>query len=82
VEKWGIGDDGYRDEAIANASIWELEKLINSISDEDADELNEWFCDPKMFSNPTDEYILYSVFFMAYEYAKAIIDRKLHEKSI
>lgn len=78
VEKWGITDDPSRDEAIENASNEELTLLVNSITDDDADALDIWFCDPEQTEEPSDEYIKLSVFFMAYEYAKRILkDRKL-----
>lgn len=73
VKKWGIEDDGYRDEAIEKANGSELKELVSSINTENAKELDKWFCDPDMLSKPTNEYIKYSVFFMAYEYAKAVL---------
>jgi hypothetical protein len=73
VEKWGIEDDGYRDEAVEKANSQELSDLISSITPEIADELDKWFCDPEMLSKPSYEYIKFSVFFMAFEYAKAIM---------
>jgi len=73
VEKWGIEDDGYRDELVENSTIEELEKLVNSISEEEADILNEWFCDPESLNDPSTEYIKFSVFFMAFEYANQIL---------
>lgn len=73
VEKWGIEDDGYRDEAVEKASNADLEILVQSITTENADELDKWFTDPLMLSKPSEEYIKYSVFFMAYEYAKAVL---------
>ncbi len=36
-----IGDDGYRDEKVYNASTEELKTLVSSFSDEDADNLND-----------------------------------------
>ena len=76
VEKWGIEDDGYRDEAVFNASKSELEDLVNSISEEDVLHLNSWFCNPKELKELSYEYIRFSVFFMAFEYAKAIVKNR------
>jgi|GEM_PF-3274059 len=73
VQKWGIGDDGYRDEAVANANATELMELVSSISDEDAKKLNEWLSDPYEIKICTQEYLMYSTFFMAYEYANAVL---------
>ena len=72
VERWGIEDDGYRDEAIFNATKNELKKIVNSIKDEEANELDSWFCSPDQLEFPTSEYIKFSVYFMAYEYAKSL----------
>jgi hypothetical protein len=79
VEKWGIEDDGYRDEAVINAEKNELEDLVNSISEEDAIVLDEWFCNPTELNNPSYEYIKFSVFFMAFEYAKSILKNRSSE---
>jgi hypothetical protein len=76
VEKWGIEDDGYRDEAVYNAEINELEYLVNSISEEDAIVLDAWFCNPLEIKNPSFEYIKFSVFFMAFEYAQSILKNR------
>jgi hypothetical protein len=79
VEKWGIEDDGYRDEAVCNAEKNELEDLVNSISEEDAIVLDEWFCNPTDLNKPSNEYIKFSVFFMAFEYAKSILKNRIDE---
>jgi hypothetical protein len=73
VEEWGIGDDGYRDEKIEHATTEELEHLVNSFTDKDADHLNEWLIDPQLLKSPTQEYLDFSAFFMAYEYANAVL---------
>jgi hypothetical protein len=73
VEKWGIEDDGYRDEALFTAEKHELESLVNSISDEDGLGLDTWFCDPVELKNPSHEYLKFSAFFMSFEYAKHLL---------
>lgn len=73
VEKWGIEDDGYRDEALFTAEKHELESLVNSISDEDVLILDTWFCDPVELKNPSLEYLKFSAFFMSFEYAKSLL---------
>jgi hypothetical protein len=40
VERWGIEDDGYRDQFVYNSSTEELQNLVKGFSDEDADNLN------------------------------------------
>lgn len=79
VEIWGIEDDGYRDEALYNARKYELEDIVNSISDEDAIELDTWFCNSQEIKNPSFEYIKFSVFFIAFEYAKSLLKNRNNE---
>ena len=74
VEKWGIEDDGFRDEIIATSSVEDIKNLVYSMSEEDFIVLNEWFCKPIVGTKETDEYIKFSVFFMAYEYAKSQLE--------
>lgn len=74
--KWGIEDDGYRDELVFNSSNSDLTELVNSIGDDEANALNDWFCEPELQKKPTDEYIKFSVFFMAFEYAKSILESR------
>ncbi|MFD0999430.1 hypothetical protein ACFQ21_08935 [Ohtaekwangia kribbensis] len=76
AKKWGIEDDGYRDELVFNSSNSDLTELVNSIGDDKANALNDWFCEPEL----TDEYIKFSVFFMAFEYAKSILESRSLEK--
>lgn len=73
VEKWGIEDDGYRDNFIFNSSFDELKELVFGFSDIDADNLNKRLIDPGQIKNCTAEYLRYSAFFMAYEYAEALL---------
>ena len=77
VKEWGIGDDGYRDEKVYNASTKELKLLVESFSDEDANNLNEWLTDPSEIKSQSGEYISFSNFFMAYEYAESIYNDRL-----
>lgn len=73
VNKWGINDDGYRDEQIERASTAELEKLMTSIDEETLKYLNDWLTDEIQMTKSTDEYINYTCFYMAYEYADAVL---------
>ena len=78
AEKWGIGDDGDRDTMVHDSNNNELVELTNSITDSDADALDKWFCSPEMLAKPTEEYLKFSNFFMAFEYAQSILkNRKL-----
>ena len=76
VKKWGIEDDGERDELVERATQEELSSLVEAINDDVASQLNEWFCDPAMLEAPTPEYIKFSVFFMAFEYAQAVLEEE------
>ena len=74
VKKWGISDDGFRDELVFNSDKDELIILVNSITNEDSILLEEWLCDEKSNTPPfSEEYIAFSCFLMAYEYAKSRI---------
>jgi hypothetical protein len=76
VEKWGIGDDGYRDELVSESSREDLEELVKSLADlrdDDVIVFEKWLCDPVLVKKSTIEYINYSCYFMAYEYAKLIL---------
>lgn len=69
----GIYHDGYRDEQIERASTAELEKLMTSIDEETLKYLNDWLTDEIQMTKSTDEYINYTCFYMAYEYADAVL---------
>ncbi len=73
VEKWGINDDGFRDEYINGSSTLELSNLINSVNEEDMVNLNKWLSDELEVQKSTDEYINYTCFVMAVEYAQAVL---------
>jgi len=81
VEKWGLGDDGYRDEQIENASIPELKKIVGSLSNETMEELNKWLEDGTEIETVSEEYLNYTAFLMAYEYADIVLQDKLRAKS-
>lgn len=76
VEKWGIEDDGYRDNFIYNSSTRELRELVDSVSDVDADNLNKWLTDPEEIEKCSSEYLKYSAYFVAYEYAEALLNSR------
>lgn len=71
VTKWSISDDSERDMKISNAPEEELIELINCISNEGSDELTNWLTgDQSTFPPFSEEYIAYTCFLMAYDYAK------------
>lgn len=77
AEKWGIGDDGFRDEQIENSSIDELKSLVTLFTEEIIVEFNDWLSDESEVQKSTDEYLLFTCFFMAYEYAETVLKDRL-----
>ncbi len=76
VTIWGINDDGFRDEKIERASSHELSQFVGRISSlniEVIEVLNNWLINKDEILRSTEEYINFSCFFMAYEYAKAVL---------
>ncbi|HEV8513667.1 MAG TPA: hypothetical protein VGQ59_10340 [Cyclobacteriaceae bacterium] len=76
VEKWGVEDDGFRDNLIYNSSNEELHELVDNLSDIDADNLNKWLADPEEIKQYSPEYLKYSAYYMAYEFAEALLKSK------
>jgi hypothetical protein len=73
AEKWGIGDDIYRQEAINNATVEELNEILLCLDDEaiDDDFLFEWLAGPESYNNSlSDEYLALTALTMAYDAAK------------
>ena len=77
VEKWGICDDGERDHLIYSSSTEQLLELVQNFSEEDANILNEWLIDENQIKMCTFEYVKYSAFFEAYEYAKSLLKSRI-----
>ena len=69
AEKWGISDDGYRDEAIYEASHEELRELVRVVSEFDADGFDEWLGNPSK-DNYTRDWIAFIALIEAYDLAK------------
>lgn len=78
VEKWGLGDDGYRDEQIINATEYELIEISNSLPTDKLEIMNEWLERNATNSaiNMTEEYQNYSCYIMAFEYASCILQNR------
>lgn len=75
VERWGLGDDSERDLAIEQANTDELKKLVKSVTDSDAEELEKWLTGPEASKPPfTDEYDSFTCFLMAYDYARSVLN--------
>jgi hypothetical protein len=76
VNKWGINDDGYREEQIEKSSLSDLQQVVNAIDENTLKYLNAWLSDEKAMKESSDEYINYTCFYMAYEYAEAQLKNK------
>ena len=77
VKKWGLPDDGYRDELLFNATKDELEEIIKSLPDDKLELLNRWlvgFADDKIISM-TNEYVNFTCYLMAYDMARLRIEK-------
>jgi hypothetical protein len=72
AEKWGISDDGYRDEAVCGASVQELQELIKIVTDFDAEGFDEWLGNPGT-NNHTRDWIAFVALIDACDLAKSRI---------
>lgn len=73
AEKWGIGDDIFRLEAIDNATTEQLQEILYCLDDEavDDDFLFEWLAGPESFSStPSNEYLALTALTITYDAAK------------
>jgi hypothetical protein len=55
--------------------------LVDNFRDIDADNLNKWLVDPEEIKPCSSEYLKYSAYFMAYEYAEALLKSRTTDKS-
>jgi hypothetical protein len=69
VEKWGISDNGYLDEAIEQASLEELKELVNAISQFNVEGFDQWLGNPGT-ENYTKEWVAFVSLINAYDLAK------------
>jgi len=71
AEKFGISDDGYRDEVIFGLDRNELADFLKEFQSMAWIELENWLAGPEAESkNPTPEYIAFSCLTMAYDMAR------------
>lgn len=54
----------------------ELKELVSSLKHEDDIILDEWLCDNDALKIPTEEYVAYTCYLIAYQYARQIIKDK------
>jgi len=71
AEKWGIGDDFDREEAVRCSSIKELEDLVHAIDSIDDKDLYGWLGGLESFNaKPSREYVAFTCLTMAIDSAK------------
>jgi hypothetical protein len=76
AQKWGIGDDFEREQAIREASKSELLELATCLDNVDSDALFDWLAGPESYNeNPTEEYIAFTILTMAIDSAKSILKK-------
>lgn len=76
AQKWGIGDDFEREQAIRSASKSELLELATCLDNIDIDVLYKWLAGPESYSeNPSEEYIAFTTLTMAVDSAKSILKK-------
>jgi hypothetical protein len=77
AEKWGIGDDGYRVQALENATDEELRELVGCLDTIDDGELWKWLEGPEADDpNPTEEYLALTCLTMAIETAESVLKER------
>lgn len=76
VCEWGINDDGYRDEKIEESSSIELRQFIDCVDEKIIAEMNFWLSDEAEIKKSSNEYIDYTCFLMAFEYAQAVLNSR------
>lgn len=77
AERWGISDDGIREDAVRNASNAELELLVQSIDGIKDEDLYGWLGGPESYSeNPTEEYVAVTCLTMAIDLARVLLKRR------
>ncbi|MDT5408450.1 MAG: hypothetical protein QOG14_670 [Mycobacterium sp.] len=76
AEEWGIGDDGYRAEAVDQARLDDLRRLVDNVDSADDDVLYGWLAGPAAQDpNPTHEYLTYTCMTMAADAARLRLSR-------
>ena len=76
AEKWGIEDDGDREEileASSNEELIELIDFIDTLPKNALTDLDNWFLNPKLVKEPSFEYLKFSAYFLSFQLAKIIL---------
>jgi hypothetical protein len=76
AEKWGIGDDFEREQAIGAASVEEVDALVHSIDGIADEDFYGWLSGPESFNpTPSLEYVAFSNLAMAIDSARSKMRR-------
>lgn len=78
AERWGIGDDCYRDDFVYDAGIDELEDFVYHVNMINDEVLEQWLCGPEA-DDPehlSTEYVTFTCMFMAYDSAKFVLNKR------
>lgn len=73
AEKWGIGDDGDREDAVHQAPTSELEDLVQAVDGHIYETLDDWLINNARNENLPNEYYVLTSLFMAVESAKVTL---------
>lgn len=77
AEKWGIGDDYEREEAISRASIEELYCLVHCIDGISDEDLYGWLSGRESYDpKPSEEYLAFTALTMALDLAKLRLKKR------
>lgn len=77
AERWGIGDDGAREEAVDEAPLEDLEALAHCLDSVPDDVLVGWLAGPESENpHPTLEYLAITCLTMAVHSARAYLKRR------
>lgn len=78
AEKWGIGDDYERENAIKHASREKLDELIHCLDGIGDEDLFGWLGGAESLNKkPTDEYLAFTCLTMAFHSAKLELQRNI-----
>ena len=69
ARRWGIGDDGYRWDAVQAASAEDLSDIADAV-DRGGEALYDWLAGPEAEGTPTNEYVALTCLTMAYDEAR------------
>jgi hypothetical protein len=75
AQRWGIGDDGYRDQAVRSASPTDLAELLDVLASAAGDEVYDWLAGSAADEPITNEYTAFTAMTMAADLARLLRDR-------